>query len=83
MRNGSSLEAWLFVVLMIASIVGVFFVGSLAMKIYRIFKPFEKRDPDAFSISIANDIQVDGFFKTYFVGLVLCTPVLYYLFDSL
>ncbi len=80
MRNGSSIEAWLFMLLIVVSIIAVIVVGSVALKIYRKFRPFEEETSEGFSISVSHNIQRDGFFKILFVGLLLTSPALYFLF---
>lgn len=83
MRNGSSIEAWLFILIMIVSIISIFVVGMIAVKIYRKFRPFEEAATDGFSISVSHKAQQDGFFKILFIGLVLCSPALYYLYTAM
>ena len=83
MRNGSSTEAWLFMLLIIASVIGVFVVGMVAVKFYRKLRPFEEETSSGFSISVSHNVQRDGFFKIFFVGLLLTSPVLYFVFSSI
>ncbi|XPF95270.1 hypothetical protein ACM9HF_04455 [Colwellia sp. RE-S-Sl-9] len=83
MSNGSSIEAWLFILIIIASIIGVFVVGAIAVKLYRKFRPFEEEVSDGFSISVSHKAQQDGFFKILLIGLVLCSPALYYVYSAM
>ena len=83
MRNGSSIEAWLFMLITVISIVVVFVVGIVAMKLYRKLRPFEEQGNNGFSISIAHNLQTDGFFKIFFVGLLLTSPILYILYSNI
>ena len=83
MRNGSSMEAWLFILLIIGSIIGVFVVGMIAVKLYRKLRPFEEEASNGFSISVSHNVQRDGFFKILFVGILLTSPVLYFLYSSM
>jgi hypothetical protein len=76
------MEAWLFMLVIIASIIGVFVVGIVAVKLYRKLRPFEEEASTGFSISVSHNVQRDGFFKIFFVGLLLTSPALYLLFLS-
>ena len=82
-RVEKSMEGWLFVLIIVFSVIAVFFVGLFAVKIYRKIKPFEEVESEGFSISVSHNIQSDGFFKTYFIGLILCSPILYYFYTML
>jgi hypothetical protein len=77
------MEAWLFILLIVATVVGVFCLGLVVMKLYRKFRPFEEEVSEGFSISVSHNAQSDGFFKILIVGLVLSSPVLYYLYSTL
>lgn len=75
----TSAEAWLLVAMIIVLIVSVFIVGLIAVKVYRVFKPIE---PPEFASSIVLP-ESDGFFKIFFVGILLCSPGLYFVYDWL
>ncbi|MGJ8694006.1 MAG: hypothetical protein ACSHW0_16175 [Thalassotalea sp.] len=83
MRRQASMEAWLFILILIAIIVGIFLIGLVAVKLYRKSKPFKEESSDNLSISISHTIPSDGFFKIYFVGLLITSPVLYYLYEAM
>jgi len=83
MRREASMEAWLFILLIIATVVGIFVLGLVAVKTYRKFRPFEEEVSDGFSISVSHSVQSDGFFKILFVGLALSSPILYFIYSSL
>jgi hypothetical protein len=77
------MEAWLFILLIIGSIIGVFVVGIVAVKFYRKIRPFEEEASNGFSISVSHNVQRDGFFKIFFVGLLLTSPALYFVYSSM
>jgi len=90
MQNGSYMEAWLFIILIIASMIGVVVIGigvvvlgTVAIKFYRKFRPFEEENSSGFSISISHHVQRDSFFKIFIVGLVLASPVFYLVYLSI
>ncbi|CAM2860206.1 hypothetical protein SHLO109777_04720 [Shewanella loihica] len=82
MKRHASLSAWLFVIMIVVGIVGVFFTGFLALKIYRKYRPFPEPSEE-YSLLAYKNIQADGFFKTFFVGVLISSPVLYYLITEL
>ncbi|AZZ98549.1 hypothetical protein [Pseudoalteromonas sp. R3] len=74
-------EAWYLVLLVVTVVVVPFIVGLLIMKIYRYFKPFEQADQDSIGLAHLTENR-DGFFKIFFVGLVVCLPAFYLIYQA-
>ncbi|MBQ4811104.1 hypothetical protein A7985_01160 [Pseudoalteromonas luteoviolacea] len=80
--KSTSIEAWLFVVLLITAITIPFLVGVIFFKIYRRIRPFEVPDEESFSIAANISATSDSFFKILITGYFISSPVIYLLFKE-
>ena len=73
-------EAWLTIVFIIAFTVIPILIGWLAVKIYRIRRPFPKQEH--LGLASIGQPTGDGFFKVLLVGWIICGPIYYWLYSS-
>ncbi|ALU45640.1 hypothetical protein [Pseudoalteromonas rubra] len=77
-------ETWYAVGLFFSLILGPFIVGWGVMKIYRRYRPKTPSMQDQSYVSVVAQLsaQRDGFFRLYLVGLIICSPLFYYVYTE-